>query len=444
VAFSDLVSSSGLVGATSRPCPHDTWSVLLVADLMAFAVAAATTSTRTAAAVSAAAGLVWLVLGLYSRRFTLSLLDDLPALALGVVSGTALPAFLGWGTSTEVLRAASALLAVTLATRSAAYSVIRRQRLERREGFPAVVLGSGPVATTLVERVLAHPETGLRLVGTLDQDPAGPSTGTGTAQMLSSGLPLLGTAADLERVVSEHLVRDVIVCDASLTSTELVEVLRTCSRLPLQIHVVPPFLQTRRMFAASDQVWGVPLERLRSSTLNGAARRVKRLMDVIVAGVALLLLAPVLAAAALAVRCELGPGVIFRQQRVGLGGRHFQLLKLRSMPHPDVGIERPWSIRDAVPLGPVGSFIRAYSLDELPQLYNVLVGDMSLVGPRPERPVFVEQFSNEVSGYAHRHRVPVGVTGLAAVEGLRGDTSVRDRAYFDNWYIEIWSLWLDV
>lgn len=161
-------------------------------------------------------------------------------------------------------------------------------------------------------------------------------------------------------------------------------------------------------------------------------------------GIALVVLLPVLVAVSLAVRYELGPGVIFRQERVGMGGRRFELLKFRSMPHPSPGHERPWSVLEDDLLGPVGRFIRTYSLDEVPQLFNVLAGDMSLVGPRPERPLFVERFSVEVTGYGHRHRVPVGITGLAAVEGLRGDTSVRDRAYFDNWYIENWSLWLDV
>jgi exopolysaccharide biosynthesis polyprenyl glycosylphosphotransferase len=433
VAFSDLVSSPDLV-TTGRSRDHDTWGVLLAADLVALAVTAATTDVPTAAAVGAVAWLVWLTAGLYSRRFTLSLLDDVPVLTLGVACGAAATALLGWGTSTGDLRAAAVLLAGTLVTRALGYALVRRQRLERRDGYAAVVLGSGPVAATLVDRVVTHPETGLRLVGVLDQHP--PAS--------SSMVPYLGTTADLERVVSEHLVRDLIVCDAALTSTELVELLRTCGRLPLQIHVVPPLLRTHRGLTASDQVWGVPLERLRGSTLNGLARRAKRLLDVTVSGVALVLLSPVLVAVSLAVRYELGPGVIFRQERVGLGGRRFELLKFRSMPHPGPGHERPWSVLEEDLLGPVGRFIRTYSLDEVPQLFNVLVGDMSLVGPRPERPVFVERFSTEVSGYGHRHRVPVGLTGLAAVEGLRGDTSLRDRAYFDNWYIENWSLWLDV
>jgi exopolysaccharide biosynthesis polyprenyl glycosylphosphotransferase len=437
VAFSDFVASPG-VARTARAGDQHTWAVLLAADLVALAVTAATTSTPIAAAIAAVSWLVWLTAGLYSRRFTLSLLDDVPVLTLGVACGLAVTALPGWGTSAGDVRAAVVLLAGTLVTRLLGYTLIRHQRLERRDGFPAVVLGTGPVAATLVDRVLGHPETGLRLVGTLDQHPPGRDD-TG-----SLPVPHLGTLADLERVVREHVVRDLIVCDPTLSSTELVDLVRTCSRLPVQTHVVPPLLQSHRRLTPGDQVWGVPLERLRGRTLHGLAWRVKRLLDITVAGVALVLLAPVLVAVSLAVRYELGPGVIFRQERVGLAGRRFELLKFRSMPHPSPGYERPWSLLEEDLLGPVGRFIRAYSLDEVPQLFNVLVGDMSLVGPRPERPLFVERFSDEVAGYAHRHRVPVGITGLAAVEGLRGDTSMRDRAYFDNWYIEHWSLWLDV
>ena len=150
-----------------------------------------------------------------------------------------------------------------------------------------------------------------------------------------------------------------------------------------------------------------------------------------------------LAVAALAVRIELGAAVLYRQERVGRGGQPFQLLKLRTMRPPTPGAPAGWST-DFARVGPVGRFLRRYSLDELPQLFNVLRGDMSLVGPRPERPEYVEEFGRAVPSYVHRHRMMVGLTGLAAVEGLRGDTSIEERARFDNWYIENWSLWLDL
>jgi lipopolysaccharide/colanic/teichoic acid biosynthesis glycosyltransferase len=158
--------------------------------------------------------------------------------------------------------------------------------------------------------------------------------------------------------------------------------------------------------------------------------------------VALGLFLPLLFAVAVAVRWELGPGLLYRQTRIGAHGQPFQLLKFRSMREGVSADGHRWTVPEA-DMGPVGRFIRRYSLDELPQLWNVLRGDMSLVGPRPERPEFVEQFAATYPCYTHRHRVPVGMTGLAAVNGLRGNTSIEERANFDNWYIENWSLWLD-
>jgi lipopolysaccharide/colanic/teichoic acid biosynthesis glycosyltransferase len=177
---------------------------------------------------------------------------------------------------------------------------------------------------------------------------------------------------------------------------------------------------------------------------QSVARIIKRALDVAGAVVGLLLVLPVLLVAAVAVRIEGGPGVIFRQTRVGQHGRHFTLYKLRSLkPETGEGDVR-WNIDHDARLGRVGRFIRATAIDELPQLVNVLVGDMSLVGPRPERPHFVEQFSATIPGYAARHRVPVGLTGLAVVQGLRGDTSIADRAAVDNDYADNWSVALDL
>ncbi|MGI5126378.1 sugar transferase [Pseudonocardia sp. CA-107938] len=177
---------------------------------------------------------------------------------------------------------------------------------------------------------------------------------------------------------------------------------------------------------------------------QSGARLVKRAMDVAGALIGLLLVLPILLIAAIAVRIEGGPGVIFRQTRVGQYGRHFTLYKLRSLK-PETGEgDVKWNIDNDARLGRVGRFIRATAIDELPQLVNVLLGDMSLVGPRPERPHFVDQFSATIPGYAARHRVPVGLTGLAVVKGLRGDTSIADRAAVDNDYADTWTIGLDL
>jgi lipopolysaccharide/colanic/teichoic acid biosynthesis glycosyltransferase len=175
------------------------------------------------------------------------------------------------------------------------------------------------------------------------------------------------------------------------------------------------------------------------------SRLTKRLFDIVLAVAASIVLMPVLIGAALAVRIEVGPGVVFRQVRVGRDGKQFQMLKLRTMwPTAQSGSQPTWCEAKDGRVGPVGRFLRRTSIDELPQLWNVLRGDMTLVGPRPELPYFVEQFSRQFDGYSHRHRVQAGLTGLAQVMRLRGDTSIADRARYDNLYIENWSLWLDI
>ncbi|MDN5859310.1 MAG: sugar transferase [Pseudonocardia sp.] len=206
---------------------------------------------------------------------------------------------------------------------------------------------------------------------------------------------------------------------------------------PLGLHPVLAEVEARAARQHRTVAWG-------AGGGTAAGRATKRGIDILGALIGLLLTLPALLAIAVAVRMEGGPGVIFRQQRVGQHGRIFTLYKLRSLkPVADEGDVR-WSIDNDSRLGRVGKFIRRTSLDELPQLFNVLFGDMSLVGPRPERPFFVEQFSQQIPGYALRHRVPVGLTGLAVVEGLRGDTSIPERARVDNSYADNWSLRLDI
>jgi exopolysaccharide biosynthesis polyprenyl glycosylphosphotransferase len=255
-------------------------------------------------------------------------------------------------------------------------------------------------------------------------------------------LPVLGAPEDLARVIQEHHVTDVVVGFGGMSSAELVGLLRTCDRAAVQIYMVPRLFEMHHLHVRDDQIWGVPLVRLRRPPQRVATWWLKGAFDKAMAALGLVAALPLLALVALAVRVELGPGVIFRQRRVGLGGREFDLLKFRSMA-PTSPTAGTWSVSPQ-DLGPVGRFIRRYSLDELPQLLNVVRGDMSLVGPRPERPEYVEQFRAAMPPYAHRHRVPVGLTGLAAVNGLRGDTSIQDRVHFDNWYIDNWSLWLDM
>ncbi|MFD0328520.1 exopolysaccharide biosynthesis polyprenyl glycosylphosphotransferase [Streptacidiphilus monticola] len=246
-------------------------------------------------------------------------------------------------------------------------------------------------------------------------------------------------------------IRDVILTPSGAGDADSTHVLRTAVRHECEVWLVPglPEFGTleygNRRPDHGDHLWGLPCLRLGPGPMQRPSWAVKRGVDILVAASALLLLSPVLAACALAVRLEGGPGVIFRQERVGLDGQVFTVLKFRSLrPVNEHESATKWNISNDHRLGPVGRFLRKSSLDELPQLWNILRGEMSLVGPRPERPYFAMQFAQDYPRYRDRHRVPVGLTGLAQVNGLRGDTSIEDRARFDNHYIESWSLWQDV
>jgi exopolysaccharide biosynthesis polyprenyl glycosylphosphotransferase len=298
-----------------------------------------------------------------------------------------------------------------------------------------LVVGCGGLGAQLVE-ILGSGEHGLLPIGFIDDDPRLPAA--------ARPLPVLGGIADLERLVAEHEVAIVVIAYSNAPEMVVVDVLRGCQGLDVEIFTVPRFWQVTNTHRFVQSVRGVPLVRLRRPAFRAQSWRLKRVMDVTVSAIGLLVLSPVIAACALAVRLEVGPGVLFRQERVGMDGKHFPLLKLRTLRVEDAESDTRWSVGEDSRVGPLGRWLRRLSLDELPQLWNVLRGDMSLVGPRPERPHFVEKFTVDYDDYLWRHRVPVGVTGWAQVHGLRGDTSISERARFDNHYVENWSLWLDV
>ena len=409
-------------------------TILVLADLTAGAFATLVGGDWVAVVVLVAM-VFWRGSGLYERRFTQSILDDAPQLFVGVLGGLGALAVLTPLSVRDGLPVVGAWLAAALAARAVGYAVIARMRRTGMEQFPAVILGSGPAAETLAERIIEHPETGLRLVtpGAAGTDEAVPSSGR-----------LLSRVQHLRPVLRSLPVKDVFVCAHEEILDDLIEELRVWGRTDTAVHTVPELFQFHHLGKSADQVWGIPLETVRRRGQRRFSRLGKRSLDLVAASVALLVLSPLLAAVALAVRLELGRGIIYRQQRVGRDGRVFELYKFRSLPHRQPNGQDRWSMVDESVLGRVGRFIRRYSIDELPQLVNIVKGDMSLVGPRPERPEYVEMFEDEIHGYRHRHRVPAGLTGLAAVRGLRGNSSLTDRVYFDNLYIENWSLWLDL
>jgi exopolysaccharide biosynthesis polyprenyl glycosylphosphotransferase len=380
--------------------------------------------------------------GLYKSRLSLSALDDLPALGGRAVAAAAIATTAGVvigartrGAPLLVTAAVMAVLAPSL--RGIAYAAVRKIRRDGVIAHPTLLLGAGKIGGQLAELLLEHPEYGLRPVGFLDSDPL-----LGLAER---PVPLLGGHDVLAQVILEFGVHDVIVAFGSAPESQMVAIIRTCDRLNVEIFFVPRLFELHSTNRDVDQVWGLPLVRLRRAAFRSPFWALKRAIDVAVAGVALLLLSPVLLVCAVAVRWEGGPGILFGQERVGLDGRPFRVLKFRSMkPRDDSDSQTTWNIAQDDRVGPVGRILRKTSLDELPQLWNIVRGDMSLVGPRPERPHFVEQFTEAFPRYTARHRVPAGLTGWAQVHGLRGDTSIEDRARFDNFYIENWSLWGDI
>lgn len=381
---------------------------------------------------------------LYQRRLAMSVLDDIvPLAARGVIAllltlalavSLAVPMpfvgiIAGLGVATGIY------LATVIVARAGLYEMARRARRHGRR--PAVILGGGKIADLLAARLDDRPEYGLRPIGYVDA-----SNGWDRFRV-----PMLGGVDRLEEAIVQHDVYDVIIAFGSFREHEVLEAVETCRRLGCDVFCVPRFfeMQALRNYRYSENLWGLPLVRLPRRPAVSPAWRIKRLVDIAGAAIGLVLTAPLLAACAIAVRIETGPGVLFRQNRVGLDGRAFTVMKFRTLkPASEDESATRWNIALDDRLGPVGRLLRRTSLDELPQLWNILRGDMSIVGPRPERPHFVEEFTRAFPGYGFRHRVPAGLTGLAQVNGLRGDTSIEERARFDNFYIENWSLWGDV
>jgi exopolysaccharide biosynthesis polyprenyl glycosylphosphotransferase len=305
-----------------------------------------------------------------------------------------------------------------------------------------MVIGGGEVSREVATLLARYPRYGLAVAGHVD------STGPGRPTVVTDGpagpLPYLGSLDDLDDLVRAHGVDVLLVGDGAFREEDLLDRVRTPATEHCDLLVVPRLHAFATAAGNADHIGSLPVMRIRTPALAGPARRLKRAFDVVVSALLLTVLSPVLLACAVAVRREGGPGILFRQERIGRDGRRFECLKFRSMrPASETESATQWTVVRDPRIGPVGRVLRATSLDELPQLWNILRGEMTIVGPRPERPHFVERFSAEHPRYGHRHRVPAGLTGLAQVSGLRGDTPISDRARFDNYYIENWSLWLD-
>jgi exopolysaccharide biosynthesis polyprenyl glycosylphosphotransferase len=299
------------------------------------------------------------------------------------------------------------------------------------------IVGGGEMAARLRAKIASRPGSGLAVVATLDGDewrdgPSGPS-----AASLRPGR--------VRSFARAHRADRVLVTDPGLTYDERLDLVEACHGSGIRCDFVPDLFESMFGRVRVEEIDGVPLVGVRLHPLDRFDRLRKRTLDVAGAAVGLCLFAPLFAAVAAAIRIESKGPVLFRQARLGRDGREFMMLKFRSMAVSAEGETGPVRAkRGDARVTRLGRILRRTSLDELPQLWNVLKGEMSLVGPRPEREFFVDRFRRDIPRYLERHGVKSGITGWAQLHGLRGDTSIEDRTRYDIWYVENWSLSLDL
>ena len=310
---------------------------------------------------------------------------------------------------------------------------------------PTLIVGAGQVGRLAAKRLLESPSLGLRPIGFLDKNPL---VLDGVAGDLN--LPVLGASWDLEQVVRRDGVEHVVLAYSSAPHGVLLDVVRRCELLGLRVSVVPRLFERMPSHLLVTHFGGLPLLELQPVDPKSVQYSLKYALDRVAAAVALAVLLPSFAVIALTVLLSLGRPILFRQRRVGLDGKEFDMLKFRTMlPASERELEfseltAPGGIEGEDRRSRAGVFLRRWSLDELPQILNVLKGEMSFVGPRPERPEYVAFFADRVFRYGERHRIKGGLTGWAQIHGLRGQSSIADRVEWDNYYVENFSLLLDL
>jgi Undecaprenyl-phosphate glucose phosphotransferase len=316
---------------------------------------------------------------------------------------------------------------------------VLRRRWRAGIGLKRVlVVGVGDLGRMVADRILEHSELGFQLVGFVD-DRAGSSDAIGYR-----GLPLLGTVDQTPDICAQEKIDEIYVALPIEEHVKMLGVVEFASRECVDVHVVPDLLQFIALRARLEDLDGLPLISINDVPLRGMNNVLKRAVDATLsASVCLVGLIPALIIAFLIKRSSPGP-IFYKQVRMGLDGKAFTVYKFRSMPVDAEDVSGPVWARDDDPRATtIGRWLRKHDIDELPQFWNVLVGDMSIVGPRPERPFFVEQFKHRIPSYMLRHKVKAGITGWAQVNGWRGNTSLEKRIEFDLYYIENWSLALD-
>jgi exopolysaccharide biosynthesis polyprenyl glycosylphosphotransferase len=410
-----------------------------------------------------AAGYAWLFIpflvlvlssrGMYRRRLNRSVIDELEPVetSTALAALATLAVMLTFTGSTRpgeiavrIWLCAAVLIPIVRLVRAL---VERHLRRRYKSGARTLIVGTDPVALQLVTRLQQVPDYGLRPIGMVDER----VTAVTRDELDYMHVPYLGSPEQLQKIVDDTGAEELIVAISSASDDELARTAHMAHQLGMQVRVVPRLMDAMGVGARVEHVGGLPLLVLSYADPSGWQFAVKHATDRLLAGFGLLLISPLFLGLMLAVKLSSPGPIFFGQQRVGRNGKVFSCLKFRSM-RPERASDAAFQLGTGSAPGGVegvdrrtkiGKLMRKTSLDELPQLLNVVKGDMSLVGPRPERPEFVELFEIQIRRYGERHRVKAGMTGWAQVHGLRGQTSIADRAEFDNYYIENWSLALD-
>ncbi len=381
--------------------------------------------------------------GLYEPRRTGSLLAESSAIVRATIAGVlVIVAVNFFARDYYYSRAVIGLFTVLSIVSVCTFRLFGRLvlRAMRRHGYNqrfVLVVGDGELAKGVIDRLHQHPEVGLQVLGVLSD--VGSREGRTVA-----GVPVIGHYSQIKEMLGRwDRIDQVILAMPRGEEDHLEKLLSGLDDETVTVRLVPDLPRVMTLRSSVEEFDGLPLINIRESPLVGWSAVMKRGVDIAVSGTGLLIGAPFLAAIAVATWMSSGRPILYVQERMGLDGRVFKMFKFRTMKDTGKELEPGWTQRDDPRRTRLGAILRRGSLDELPQLWNVLKGEMSLVGPRPERPVLIDQFRREIPGYMLRHKVKAGMAGWAQLHGWRGDTSLHERIEHDIYYIQNWSMWLD-
>jgi exopolysaccharide biosynthesis polyprenyl glycosylphosphotransferase len=388
--------------------------------------------------------LVFGLMGVYRHRRGVLFIDEVFSVVGALaVAGVVVLAMMGLDREFSYSRVTFVywLVLTGLLAALARYALRRRAAARRAVGIGAdraLVIGHGAAADLVIQRVRMFPDYGYQLAGVVS-DVLPPGTDF-------QGVPVLGTTGQLPELVEQERANVVFVALVDVSQEQILHLVDSCRESGAEFRIVPSMLEIMTTAVTGDQLDGIPLLQLRRGLdIDGPASLLKRAFDIVVSGLGLLLAAPVLAVVAFLVKLTSPGPILISQERVGHGGGTFRMVKFRTMRTDAEAESGPvWATAADPRRTGVGAFLRRFSLDELPQLWNILKGEMSLVGPRAERPIFVREFDSRLSHYSDRHRVRPGLTGWAQANDLRGQTPVEERLIYDLYYIENWSLAFDL